>query len=141
MWTLTHGQHFLNWVLVLILLSCLQLAWETYATEEWEWACLSVLDYILTLCFFVEMCCKIISNSLYDAEDAYLRNNANQLDGAIVCVSILSMALSGVDLEFLKSLRTLWCIRPLRVLSRSETMMVVIQALIMSISHPNPNPN
>jgi len=133
MWAITHNSLFLNWVLVLILLSCIQLGWETYSSSDLEDQILMGIDYLLTTCFTVEMICKIISNTLYNAPDAYLRNAANLLDGFIVCVSIISLSLSSLDLDFLRSLRALRCIRPLRIMSRSESMMIVIKALILSI--------
>jgi len=133
LWDITHSGNFSNAVLMLIIMSCVQLAWETYAVESWELTVLSVLDVFLTLAFLLEMFCKVSSNTFLDADDAYLKDSANQLDFFIICVSVCSMLLSGFDLAFLKSLRTLRCIRPLRVLSRSESMMVVIRALITSI--------
>ena len=44
MWRVSHSEYFLNWVLVLILVSCVQLAWETYAEEPWEWAVLGASE-------------------------------------------------------------------------------------------------
>jgi len=70
---------------------------------------------------------------LYEAPDAYLKSSANCLDGFIVCMSLLTMVLSNISLGFIKSLRALRCIRPLRVLSRSKNMMCVLQALVRSI--------
>lgn len=135
-WWITHTETFGTWVMILILASCVQLAWETYTDVEdggVQGAILTGLDYVLTVSFTVEMTLKILSNGLYEAPNAYMRSSANCLDGFIVCMSLVTLALSSIDLGFIKSLRALRCIRPLRVLSRSKNMMCVLQALVRSI--------
>ena len=79
LWDLTHSEEFLNFILVLIIASCVQLAWETYATEAWENNVLAWMDIVLTVCFTLEMCCKILSNTFMDADDGYIKDSANQL--------------------------------------------------------------
>ena len=112
-WMIAHSDFFNNWVMTLILLSCLQLAWETYVDVDdgsTQASILVVLDYTLSLSFVVEMSLKLLSNGLYEAPDAYLRNAANCLDGFIVCMSLVTMALASINLGFIKSLRALRCV-------------------------------
>ena len=134
LFTLTHTAWFMNTVLIAIVLSCIQLAWETYADSDIEDTILAVLDYLLTVLFTFEMGFKMVSNGVWDNDQAYLKSNANCLDFFIVCISWLSIALSSIDLSFLRSMRALRCIRPLRVLSRSKSMMCVIQSLARSMA-------
>lgn len=49
-------------------------------------------------------------------EKTYLSNSWNRLDFGIVCISMIDMSLTGVNLSIFKLLRTL---RPLRIITRN----------------------
>jgi Ion transport protein len=55
------------------------------------------------------------------------------LDGTIVVLSILSLAMSGSNLQAFKSFRTLRVMRPLRLISRNEGMKLVVNAFFKAI--------
>jgi hypothetical protein len=73
---------------------------------------------------------KIVARGFIVGEDSYLRNSWNRLDFFIVCISILDMILSGINLSIIKLLRTL---RPLRIITRNEDMKVMVTSLMQSI--------
>jgi voltage-dependent calcium channel T type alpha-1I len=76
-----------------------------------------MVDYTLNFIFITECLLKVISRGLIVGEEAYLKNTWNRLDFFIVCMSIVDMVLSGVNLNIIKLLRTL---RPLRIITRNE---------------------
>ena len=76
------------------------------------------------------MALKIVAFGLVAHENAYLRNPWNVLDACVVTSSILVLAISSKEAEFLRVLRSM---RPLRVVSRSGGMKVVVGALLHSI--------
>jgi len=79
---------------------------------------------------------KIIAYGFLFTERAYLKNGWNQLDFAIVLVSVTVIAAEVLDIEALaplKSLRVLRALRPLRLVGRIESMKVIVATLIASI--------
>jgi uncharacterized protein YjhX (UPF0386 family) len=56
------------------------------------------MDIIFNSLFAGEMVLKIITYGLIIDEECYLRDNWNQLDCFIVCVSILDMGIIFVDI-------------------------------------------
>ena len=76
----------------------------------------SISDYVFNAIFILESLIKIIQLGFAIGEKTYLSNSWNRLDFGIVCVSIIDMSLSGVNLSILKLLRTL---RPLRIITRN----------------------
>lgn len=91
------------------------------------------LDTFFTWAFIVECAVKILCMGFIMDEGSYFRDSWNQLDGFIVFSSIIEMALSGVELAFLKILRMLRVLRPLRMISRNPELKQVIVALGESI--------
>jgi hypothetical protein len=55
------------------------------------------------------------------------------MDGAIVLVGILGKALSGTNISWVRALRTMRVLRPLRVISRVPELRVVVDALLRSL--------
>jgi hypothetical protein len=86
--------------------------------------------------FVTEAILKIIAYGFLSTERAYLKNGWNQLDFAIVLVSVTVIAAEVLDIEALaplKSLRVLRALRPLRLVGRIESMKVIVATLIASI--------
>ena len=86
--------------------------------------------------FVTEALLKIIAYGFLFTERAYLKNGWNQLDFAIVLVSVTVIAAEVLDIEALaplKSLRVLRALRPLRLVGRIESMKVIVATLIASI--------
>ena len=59
----------------------------------------------------------------------------NKLDLFIVCFTIFEIALTNLDtgLGFIKSLRVLRAVRPLRALTKSPGMRLVLKSVMLSI--------
>ena len=75
-----------------------------------------LVDYNLNFIFIFYCLLKIISKGFISGDDAYLKNTWNRLDFFIVCMSVVDMLLSGINLSIIKLLRTL---RPLRIITRN----------------------
>eukprot|EP00163_Fabomonas_tropica_P014779 TRINITY_DN2686_c0_g2_i1.p1 TRINITY_DN2686_c0_g2~~TRINITY_DN2686_c0_g2_i1.p1 ORF type:complete len:1526 (-),score=377.56 TRINITY_DN2686_c0_g2_i1:447-4610(-) len=91
---------------------------------------LFISDIFFVSVFSLEMLMKIFALGFVLHEGAYLRSHWNQLDCFVVIVSILTLSLTSIDIQFLRALRAL---RPLRVVSRSEGMRVVVFSLVRAI--------
>lgn len=57
-----------------------------------------------------------------------------QLDLAVVAVSIVVLVAESADAGFLKVLTVLRAVRPLRMLSRSQSMLMVFHTLVRSLA-------
>ena len=66
-------------------------------------------------------------------DGSYLRESWNVLDFFIVASSIIDMSLTGVNLPFIKVLRLLRTLRPLRFISHNVALKMVIVALFDSV--------
>ena len=89
----------------------------------------------MTGAFCLEALLKIISYGfLANGPDSYLKEPWNILDFVIV-LSALTGIIAGeeVDISFIKSLRILRILRPLRLISRNEGLKVAITSLFNSI--------
>jgi hypothetical protein len=91
-------------------------------------------DYILTTLFVGEMLIKIFAMGFGHGSGSYMKNSWNVLDFCIVMVSVVGIAMAGkVDLSFLKSLRAMRGLRPLRMVSRAPGMKMVVNAIFIAL--------
>ena len=88
-------------------------------------------DIIITILFTIEMVIKIIALGFIGHDNAYLRSGWNRIDAAIVIISIMNLFLSG--LGFIKGFRALRALRPLRMVSRFESMKLVVNSIFATI--------
>lgn len=112
-----------NIVLVLIVLSCMMLAIEHPLDNPngKKAIILGKIDKVVSYIFLVECLTKIIVYGfLFNGSQSYLRNPWNILDFIIVATSMASLIMVNVDLSFVKSLRILRVLRPLRMISRNK---------------------
>ena len=65
--------------------------------------------------------------------NSYLRDNWSQLDFIIVFFSIVDMSMAGQDLGFLKIVRMLRILRPLRFISHNPSMKILVNCLLESV--------
>lgn len=65
----------------------------------------------ITSFFIVEMLVKMVAMTAVSAEHAYLTTGWNVLDGFIVLLSIVSLSLTSVNLDFIRALRSLRALR------------------------------
>jgi len=64
--------------------------------------------------------------------NSYLRDTWSQLDFIIVFFSILDMSLAGQNLGFLKIVRMLRILRPLRFITHNPSMKALVNCLFES---------
>jgi len=92
------------------------------------------VDILFTIIFTLEMAMKLVAYGLYFGDDsAYLRDAWNCMDGFIVVIGIVGKALEGQNLGWVRALRTMRVLRPLRVISRVPELKVVVNALFNSL--------
>jgi hypothetical protein len=94
---------------------------------------LDVIDLIFNAIFIFEMIVKVISLGFVFDFNSYLRDTWSQLDFIIVFFSIIDMALSGQNLGFLKIVRMLRILRPLRFISHNPSMKILVNCLLESV--------
>lgn len=94
---------------------------------------LEVLDLLFTSIFFVECAMKIIAlGFLMNGPDSYIREPWNVLDFVIVCFGAAAL-MGGKSVRSFKALRVFRVFRPLRMLSRSPGLRLVLNSLIIAI--------
>ena len=98
----------------------------------------NIFDYIFTWLFFLEFFLKIIAYGFFYDKNSYLRDSWNQLDFVIVVFSMIEFfqdilnPQDGEGLIFIKILRLMRVLRPLRFISRNQNMKLVVIALLES---------
>ncbi len=124
-----------NFIMVLIALSSLKLALNSYLPNNGS--TIDVLseniDIFVNVCFLCEMLIKIISLGYVMDNGSYLRDSWNQLDGFIVFTSMLDMIMTNVNIPIIKVLRLLRTLRPLRVISHNIAMKLIVASLFESM--------
>ena len=123
--------------MLLILLSSIKLATDTYmndyADDSIEIIISDACDSTFTWLFFIECAIKIIALGFAMDGGSYLRDSWNQLDFFIVITSLVDFSLQNVDLPFIKILRLLRTLRPLRVISHNKSLRLIVTALFESV--------
>ncbi len=95
---------------------------------------LSIIDFVMTGFFICEMFTHIIARGFaFCGKDSYIREGSNILDFIIVVSAFLGVVLNGIDLGFIKSLRVLRVLRPLRVIAKHKGLKLAISALLNSL--------
>ena len=124
-------------ILLLIVISTVTLAFETPLDNPKgdKVVLLAKIDYCMTIIFTAEAVLKIIAAGfLFAGKNSYLRDGGNVLDFVIV-VAALTGVLAGdsIDIGFIKALRILKILRPLRIIARDPRLKLAIIALSRSI--------
>ena len=97
---------------------------------------LAVVDYFFTAAFAAEMAAKVTAYTALSGPRAYLKDGWNALDGFIVAMSLLTVALSSAGGGLggnLKVFRVLRVLRPLRVIKNVPSLKLVIDATLVSL--------
>ena len=104
---------------------------------------LAYIDLILTFVFLIEAMLKMLAFGFlwnhFNGVKPYIFNVWNLLDFAVVVLSLIDFILTiqsdsdSTNLNSFKALRAIRALRPLRVVSRSENLKTLIQALFSSI--------
>lgn len=129
-------------IIIVIVISSIKLVVDTYFDRDLSFysqkekdfiSVMNVVDILFNIIFICEMCVKVVSQGFVLEYNSYLRSTWNQLDFLIVTFSIVDMSLSGQDLAFLKIVRMLRILRPLRFISHNPSMKVLVNSLIESV--------
>eukprot|EP00434_Breviolum_minutum_P026450 symbB.v1.2.023384.t1/scaffold2106.1/size89218/3 len=123
-----------NAILVCILVSCIGMASDSPLADP-KATLTQVIrggDYLFAVLFGAEMVIKLIAFGLIWSQNAYLKDGWNILDGVVVIVSIVDLAVDGGG-GFLKGVRILRAFRPLRIISRNQNLRVVAQTIFASL--------
>jgi len=128
---LVTSDSFQKFIMLLIILSSITLVFEAPSNSPQTVTVLRILDSVFTFIFFAEMLVNIFVMGLVGMPESYLSNPWNVLDFVIVSASTINLLMNVEDRSSV--IRLLLAFRPLRLLSRSEGMRVVIFALFHSL--------
>lgn len=131
---LMHHPWFENSVLIMIAISSIKLAIDTYITDtdSVPYDVSKKIDIGINVFFTIEMLTKIIAIGFFFDNGSYLRETWNILDFIIVVASLLDMSVASINLGFIKILRLLRTLRPLRFVTHNPSMRLVVTALLES---------
>lgn len=88
------------------------------------------IDIFFAAFFGFEMCMKIIAFGFIYNESSYLRESWNILDFLIVIASFIDVSVAAINLSFVKILRLLRTLRPLRFITHNRSMKILVSALL-----------
>jgi hypothetical protein len=85
--------------------------------------------------FVIEFVLAIISRGFYYGENAYLKDNWCILDFIIVICTVVSWIFEAVlpNASFVKGIRALRALRPLKVVSTNESLKIVVYSIFKAI--------
>merc|ERR1719191_1090441 len=128
---LTNHPKFDNFILVCIIISslCMGVDMPLANPADPGPTALRALGMLFSIIFIFETALKHVALGLFFGKNCYWRNAWNILDGVVVMVSVVDLAASGSGLAWLKTLRILRALRPLRVISRNESLKLVVNTL------------
>ena len=135
---LVSNPRFDHFVLLLIVTSsvCLALESPRTANNVALMDALRVLDVIFTILFTLEVVFKSVAWGFVAGQKPYLVNNWNRLDFFVVLTSWVNLIFTwsgmGGEFGYVRALRMLRCLRPLRMISRYPGMKKVVGALLLS---------
>ena len=124
-------------ILGLIIISTVTLALETPLDdpEGTKIEILAKIDLFMTAAFTFEAAVKIIAAGFACAgKNSYIREAWNILDFVIVASALLGViAGDAIEISFIKALRILKILRPLRIIARNPGLKIAIVSLGRSI--------
>lgn len=124
-------------ILTLIIISTITLALETPLDDPDgdKIMILEKIDLFMTIVFTFEMTVKIIAwGFMFAGKGSYIREPWNILDFLIVGSALLGIiAGDAINISFLKALRILKVLRPLRLIAKNPGLKIAIISLGRSI--------
>ena len=124
---------FQNIILFLIVISTVTLALETPLDdpESEKIKTLEYIDLFMTAAFTIEALVKIIAYGFaFAGKTSYIREPWNILDFVIVISALLGIiAGDAIQVSFIKALRILKILRPLRIIARNKKLKIAIASL------------
>ena len=139
---IVHNSKFENFILVLIGLSTLRLIIDTFFDDPISNRIFDSCDLIFNFFFYLEFILKVVGKGFIMHEGTYLRDNWNKLDFLIVIISMVDLdsiiknfldVSKGTDISFLKVLRLMRTLRPLRFISHNVQLKIIVRSLLDSI--------
>ncbi|CAK63561.1 unnamed protein product (macronuclear) [Paramecium tetraurelia] len=122
-------------IFFMIFLTSTKLVFDTYIPDTGQLKETSLqIDIFFAVFFGVEMIMKIIAFGFVQQESSYLRESWNILDFFIVIASFIDVSVSTINLSFVKILRLLRTLRPLRFITHNRSMKILVSALLQSIN-------
>ena len=132
-----------RFILVIILLSTARLIADTFVKGYFFVFAFEIVDAIFNIIFLLEAVFKICALGFILDEGSYLRDNWNRIDIIIVLCSIFDFQNlftkyignggGSSSFQFLKVLRLLRTLRPLRFISHNMQLKLIITSLFESI--------
>ena len=132
-----------RFILVMILFSTTRLVIDTFVSGYLFVLAFDILDAIFNIIFFLECLAKVFAMGFTLDEGSYLRDNWNKIDIIIVICSIFDFqnlftkyfttGNANSSVQFLKVIRLLRTLRPLRFISHNVQLKLIITSLFDSI--------
>jgi hypothetical protein len=96
------------------------------------------VDRFTSLLFLIEIIIKVIAFGLIcNGRQSYLRNSHNIMDFVIVVSSFVAISnrfnVNSQHFNFVKIMRSIRLLRPLKLISRNKNLTLSMKALIMSV--------
>jgi len=96
-------------------------------------ALLDKIGFGLSAIFLLECIFKIIAMGFIIHNRAYLKDPWNWLDFFVVCISVIDVIPIGIEAGFLKIMRTIRILRPLRSINKIPELKKLIGTLLKSL--------
>ncbi|XP_044182314.1 voltage-dependent L-type calcium channel subunit alpha-1D-like isoform X2 [Acropora millepora] len=128
------NKYFVNFVLVLIIVSSILLAVEDPLNASAERnQVLNYFDYFFTSVFTLEILIKFVAYGLILHKGSFCRSAFNLLDLLVVSVSVISISLKNSQFSVVRILRVLRVLRPLRAINRAKGLKHVVQCVFVAV--------
>eukprot|EP01083_Nonionella_stella_P162263 532512_1 len=137
--SIVYHPFFDNGILVLIILSSLIMALQHPGIDprSVEGMVMDIAQIIIAVLFTLEALLRSLTLGFTMHHKSYLRDPWNRLDFFIVVITLLDYLFTAIlgdtDIGFVRSLRLLRALRPLRFVNRSIHMRVAVSALFKSV--------
>ena len=141
---LISNKWFDNFILSIIILSTIRLIVDTFISGYTFVLLFDISDSIFNIIFLIEAIVKIIAMGFTFDEETYLRDNWNKIDVIIVLCSFIEFHTISqkylfknnitTSVDFLKVLRLLRTLRPLRIISHDLHLKLIMTSLFDSLS-------
>jgi len=126
-----------DWIILFfILLTTVCLAMESPLNDSDSQVAktLKIIDYFMTGIFSLEMIIKIIAMGFaFNGAGSYLRDAWCVLDFVVVIISVFSITMGDSSFSYLKVIRMLRILKPLKMISRMRSLKLAIISLTNSI--------
>lgn len=139
--TMVSHRFFDRLVIVLIIANSMLLVLQTFTDDNNPDAKMNKLEsvftaseYVFNFLFALEALMKIIKYGFIGCEGSYLRDSWSALDFFLVISSIIDMTFTNVEIGFIRILRMLRTLKPLRFISHNKNMKIIVNSLINSFT-------